>query len=136
VLVVATSARRVAVNVGVGKDAAARALRRLVGAGVVRRRPQSSDAGGRFARSTYELHLGDAAPGPPRPTEPDTVGSPCPGPSDTDTAQPVPVSASSGTGTTKRSRQRDGRRAGRGLAHQLSFLDAGVDARKPSLEKT
>lgn len=123
-------------NVGIGKDAAARALRRLVGAGVLRRRPQRSGADGRFAHSTYELHLADAAPWPPRPAEPDTVQLPCTGPPDTGTDQPAPVSGLSVRETAKRSSARDGRRASRGLANQLPLLDAGVDARKPSLEAT
>ena len=55
--VVATSARRVAAHLGITKDTAARALRRLTAAGMVRRRPQATSAAGRFAPGTYELLL-------------------------------------------------------------------------------
>lgn len=87
----------------IGKDAAAQALRRLIGAGVLCRRPQGNDAAGRFAQSTYELHLAHPAPGPPRPADPDTVDHPCTGPADTEGDDPAPVSASSGTGNRRRS---------------------------------
>lgn len=47
-LVAATNVRRLAVNLGVSKDAAARALGRLLDAGVVVRLPASRQAGGTF----------------------------------------------------------------------------------------
>lgn len=73
VLVVAASARRVAADIGVGKDTAARALRRLMVAGVLSRRAQPTDEAGRFGRCLYELHF-DPRPLPlPRPRKADTV---------------------------------------------------------------
>lgn len=72
-LVVASSARRVAANMGIGKDTAARALRRLAAAQVLRRRPQGSDDDGRFSRGGYELHL-DQWQLPPSPAETDAAG--------------------------------------------------------------
>ncbi len=45
----ATSARRIAAQLGISKDTAARALRRRTAAAIVRRRPQATSAGGRFA---------------------------------------------------------------------------------------
>ena len=53
--VVATSARRVGAHLGITKDTAARALRRLIAAGVVRRRPQGAGVAGRFTSGSYEL---------------------------------------------------------------------------------
>jgi len=55
--VVATSARRVAAHLGIGKNTAARALARLSAAGLLRRRPQGANADGRFTCGTYELCL-------------------------------------------------------------------------------
>ena len=69
--VVATSARRVAAHLGITKDTAARALRRLAAAGIVRRRPQATSAAGRFGAGTYELLL--APPTTPRRPNRDTV---------------------------------------------------------------
>ncbi len=69
--VVATSARRVASHLGITKDTAARALRRLTAAGIVRRRPQATSTAGRFAPGTYELLL-DLPTAPRRPNR-DTV---------------------------------------------------------------
>ncbi len=70
--VAATSARRIAAQLGITKDTAARALRRLTAAAVVRRRPQATGAGGRFGRGTYELLL--LSPIAPRRPNRDTVG--------------------------------------------------------------
>lgn len=57
IVVAATCARRVAANLGIGKETAARALRRLTAAGVLRRRPQGAGAAGQFMPGTYEVHL-------------------------------------------------------------------------------
>lgn len=55
-LVAQTSARSIAEAVSVSKDTAAGALRRLVDAGLVERRPQCR-TGGRFGSGGYVLHL-------------------------------------------------------------------------------
>lgn len=55
-LVARTSARSIAEAVSVSKDTAAGALRRLVDAGLVERRPQCR-TGGRFGSGGYVLHL-------------------------------------------------------------------------------
>ncbi len=128
-LVVAASARRVAVNVGIGKDAAARALRRLIGAGVLRRRPQGSDAAGRFGPCICELHLAHAWP--PRPADGDTVGHP--GAGGPDTANNLAAaSLASDTDAARGVSRRRGRGAARSLGDQLSLLDAAPDARTVS----
>ncbi|MBW3651478.1 MAG: helix-turn-helix domain-containing protein [Actinobacteria bacterium] len=70
-LVAATNVRRIAANLGMSKDTAARALGRLVDAGLVVRHCRRG-AGGHFVRSLYELRL-----------DPDagvTVVAPTPGP--------------------------------------------------------
>ena len=84
-LVAATNVRRIAANLGVSKDTAARALGRLVDAGLVVRHCRRG-ASGEFVHSIYELRLnpGDgitvvaAAPGPlsPCPVLGDTVTGP------------------------------------------------------------
>jgi hypothetical protein len=107
VATVNTSARCVAAHVGIGKDAAARALRSLIAASLICRLPQSCDSGGRFARGSYEL----------RPT-----AAPCP----SDTDPPVdrrvrrpPLSTAT--------RRRTGRRPGAPETRQLSLLDEPRD---------
>ena len=70
--VVATSARRVAAHLGIAKDTAARALRRLSAAGIVRRCPQGTSVTGHFTRGSYELLLVRGTGTPCRPDE-DTV---------------------------------------------------------------
>jgi DNA-binding transcriptional ArsR family regulator len=94
-LVAATNVRRIAADLGISKDTAARALGRLVGAGLVARHCRRG-AGGHFVRSLYELRREPGggvavvvapAPGP---------RSPCPvlGDTATDTAtdaQPGPA---------------------------------------------
>ena len=108
VLVVVTSARRAGANVGIGKDAAARALRRLIAAGVLRRRPQGTDDAGRFSRGTYELRLQRELPPLPCPSEVVTVPDPCPGNNDTE-RNPAAVSAPSTTAGRPRSSRRNTR---------------------------
>jgi DNA-binding transcriptional ArsR family regulator len=54
-LPILASARSLAVAVGIGKDAAARGLRRLTEAGLVRREDHRDPGRGRFARSVYVL---------------------------------------------------------------------------------
>ena len=86
-LVAATNVRRIAANLGISKDTAARALARLVDAGLVVRHCRRG-AGGHFVRSRYELRLdpGDGitavvtAPGrtSPCPVVGDTVTGPAP----------------------------------------------------------
>ncbi|MBW3547437.1 MAG: helix-turn-helix domain-containing protein [Actinobacteria bacterium] len=76
-LVAATNVRRIAGDLGISKDTAARALSRLVDAGLVVRHCRRG-AGGHFVRSLYELRL-----------DPDagvTVVAPSPGPT-----SPCPV---------------------------------------------
>lgn len=74
-LVARTSARALGEAVSVSKDTAAGALRRLVDAGLIERRPQHR-AGGRFGAGGYVLHLplglataprSAEAPPPPKP---------------------------------------------------------------------
>ena len=55
-LVAATNVRRIAANLGVSKDTAARALARLIDAGLIVRHCRRG-AGGEFAHSLYEVHL-------------------------------------------------------------------------------
>jgi hypothetical protein len=73
--VVATSARKVGAHLGITKDTAARALRRLIAAGVVRRRPQGAGVAGRFTSGSYELHLPFPLTATPCRPDEDTVGS-------------------------------------------------------------
>jgi hypothetical protein len=73
--VVATSARRVGAHLGISKDTAARALRRLIAAGVVRRRPQDAGIAGRFTSGSYELRVPLPLPATPCRPDEDTVGS-------------------------------------------------------------
>jgi DNA-binding transcriptional MocR family regulator len=55
-LVVATSVRRLATQLGLSKDTVARALSQLIEADLVGRLPVSRDAAGRFGRGGYQLH--------------------------------------------------------------------------------
>ena len=52
-LVAATNVRRLSANVGVSKDAAARALRRLLACGAIVRLPAPRQAGGTFGPIAY-----------------------------------------------------------------------------------
>lgn len=56
-MVVETHVRRIAEGVGISKDTAARALRRLIALGVVTRRSGRDRESGCFGRSVYLLHL-------------------------------------------------------------------------------
>ncbi len=86
-LVTPTNVRRIAGDLGISKDTAARALSRLVDAGLVVRRCRRG-AGGHFVRSLYELRLDPGGgvtvvaptPGPtsPCPVLGDTVAGPAP----------------------------------------------------------
>jgi len=128
VLLVAASARRVAVNLGISKDAAARALRRLISAGVLRRRPQGSDAAGRFGPCICELHLGQALIWQ-RPTDRDTVDHRGAGVADTGRKS---ASLASDTDARRGASRRRGRGLARALGDQLSLLEAADDARAAS----
>lgn len=77
VVVVRTSARRVAENLGIGKDTAARALLRLSASGLTRRRRQEIDGRGRFAATTYELQFAPGMSPFPRPGQAATVERSC-----------------------------------------------------------
>lgn len=55
-LVAATNVRRIAANLGISKDTAARALRRLAEAGLLERQSHRGDTG-EFAASAYVMHL-------------------------------------------------------------------------------
>jgi DNA-binding transcriptional ArsR family regulator len=54
-LVVSTNVRQLALNLGLSKDAVARALRRLLDTGLVVRRPNGRSAGGTFGPGVYVL---------------------------------------------------------------------------------
>lgn len=56
-MVVETHVRRIAAEVGISKDSAARALRRLIAQGFVTRRSARDPGSGCFGRSVYVLHL-------------------------------------------------------------------------------
>jgi hypothetical protein len=85
-LVAATNVRRIADHLGISKDTAARALGRLVDAGLVGRE-SSPRQSGRFPTSAYVVYLGDAS------TEITLLGAhrcpadPCPVVADTDAAR-------------------------------------------------
>ena len=78
-LVAATNVRRIASNLGVTKDTAARALARLIVEGLVRRAPQRRQRGGCFAAVAYAVVLPDGVrvrgveTVAPRPTTTDTA---------------------------------------------------------------
>lgn len=55
--VVATNVRRIAADVGISKDTAARALRRLITAELVTRAPSGRGERGEFATVSYQLHV-------------------------------------------------------------------------------
>jgi hypothetical protein len=55
-LMVETGVRRIAESVGISKDSAARAVRRLIAEGVVTRRDGRDPDSGCFGRSVYVLH--------------------------------------------------------------------------------
>lgn len=55
-LVVVSNVRRLAANLGLSKDTCARALGRLIDAGLVERMDGGRGAGGRFSRGCYVLH--------------------------------------------------------------------------------
>jgi hypothetical protein len=91
-LVAATNVRRIADHLGISKDTAARALGRLVDAGLVVRHCRRG-AGGHFVRSLYEVRRqpggGVTVVAPtPCPT------SPCPVLGDTVAGRPAPLAAS------------------------------------------
>ena len=56
-MVVETHVRRIADGVGISKDSAARAVRRLIAHGVVSRSSGRDPGSGCFGRSAYALHL-------------------------------------------------------------------------------
>lgn len=132
VVVVTASARQVAANVGIGKDAAARALRRLIAAGVLKRRPQATDDAGRFDRCAYEIHFKFRHPSQPHPPKLDTAPVPGTGIGDTESGS-LPVSALPATGVRHSSPRRRTRVANQGHGDQLSLLqpssNAGAEAR-------
>ncbi len=125
-LMAATNVRRIAGDLGVSKDTAARALARLVDAGlVVRHRRRGAGAG--FVHSRYELRLdpGDGitvvvpAPGPP---------SPCPVVGDTVTGP-----ARSAASGVKQCARPDGTGPGprRSRPGQEALFDLSTDATEP-----
>ncbi|MCA1673649.1 MAG: hypothetical protein LC799_16095 [Actinobacteria bacterium] len=118
--VAAASARRVAAHLGIAKDTAARALRRLTAAGILRRRPQGASPAGQFTRGTYEVHLpGNATPGPCPPIE-DTVLRPRPESADTENA---PMSVAPAVATRSAPPGRRTRRTMGPSSAQLSLLE-------------
>jgi len=117
--VVATSARLVAAHLGIAKDTAARALRRLSAAGILRRRPQGTSPAGRFAAGTYELHLPLHGTSVPCPASEDTVSRTRPERVETGSlATPVSIPAATVSAPTRPRH----RRIAPGSA-QLSLLD-------------
>src|SRR4051794_19916617 len=52
-----TSVRRLANNLGIGKDTAARALTRLAASGLIERMEQQHDANGRFSIVGYRIRV-------------------------------------------------------------------------------
>jgi DNA-binding transcriptional MocR family regulator len=129
--VAATCARQVAANLGIGKDTAARALRRLTAAGVLRRRTQGASATGRFTRGTYEVHLSCSPTLTPCRDSADTVRKARPEIVDTE-GEVVPVSFAAATVRTP-ARHRAGVTAGRDPS-QLSLLDALLDVDAAEME--
>lgn len=124
-LVVATSVRRVAAHLGVGKDTAARALRRLTSVGLLERRPQGADRAGRFGAGRYELRLVPMTPVAPCPPGADAArgGRPTAVDAESDT---VPASGSADTVALSTSSRRRRRTTGRAEAAQLSLLDVAL----------
>ncbi len=126
-LLAATNVRRIAANLGVSKDTAARAVSRLVDAGLVVRHCRRG-AGGEFRHSRYEVRIdpggGVTVVAPtPGPT------SPCPVLGDTVAGQPAP-SATSGP---KQCARPDGTDPGprRSRPGQEALFDLGTDATEP-----
>jgi len=120
VQVVATSSRLIAAHLGIAKDTAARALRRLSAAGILCRRPQGTSAAGRFSAGTYELHLPSHLTLIPCPADEDTAGPPRPERVDT-ASMAVPVSLPEAT-VSALPRRRNRPTVADGPA-QLSLLD-------------
>jgi hypothetical protein len=132
-MVVRTSARRVAEHLGIGKDTAARALLRLSAAGLTRRRRQETDGRGRFAGTTYELQSVPGMTVQPCPDKADTVERPCLEHTDTEShsssvsVRPVTVVS---TPSRRRRRSPAAVRTNAAEADQLCLLDPrtlGVD---------
>ncbi len=122
--VAATSARRVGDHLGIAKDTAARALRRLTAAGILRRRPQVAGPAGQFTRGTYEVHLPGSVTPAPCPAFEDTVRRAPPKSVDTESA-PMPVASAVATPSASarpRTRKTMGPRSA-----QLSLLDPVPD---------
>lgn len=108
--VVTTSARLVAAHLGIAKDTAASALRRLGAAGILRRRPQGTSPAGQFTAG--ELHLAYSVPRGPCPSSQDTAER-------ARKAMPVAVPAATVTAPTRRR----SRATIEGSPAQLSLLD-------------
>ena len=127
--VVTTSARRVAAHLGVGKDTAARALRRLVSIGLLERSPQSAGPAGRFGTGSYELRVVPPMATGPCPSNEDTVraGGVQAVDANSDTVT-VSLLASPGTVEAGVGPRRRSRATGRAEAGQLSLLDASAGA--------
>ena len=118
--VAATSARRVSTHLGITKDTAARALRRLTAAGILCRRPQGASSAGQFSRGTYEVHLPGSVTRAPCPPSEDTVFRARLESADTDNA-PMPVALAAATRSAS-ARRRTRKTMGPSSA-QLSLLD-------------
>ena len=120
--VVATSARRVAAHLGIGKDTAARALGKLSAAGLLRRRPQGANAAGRFTCGAYELRPASSLAMTPCRSGADTVLRP---PSESGASGDLPsVSPTAATGVVGSTSRRRRPRATVGpQPGQLSLLE-------------
>ena len=123
--VVTTSARQVATHLGVGKDTAARALRRLAAIGLVERRPQRPDPGGRFGPGSYELRVAAPMATSPCPRSQDTVRG---GGAAVDASDTVPASNSADTVSIDALPRRRRPAPGRSEAGQLSLLEIALDS--------
>jgi DNA-binding transcriptional ArsR family regulator len=126
-LVAATNVRRIAGDLDISKDTAARALSRLVDAGLVVRHCRRSP-GGHFVRSLYEVHLDpDAGVTVVAPTPCPT--SPCPVLGDTVAGRPAPSAASD----PKQCARPDGTGPGprRPRPGQEALFELGTDATEP-----
>ncbi len=131
-LVAATNVRRIAGDLGIGKDTAARALARLVDAGLVVRHCRRG-TGGQYDRSLYELRL-DSADGitvvVPAPVPP----SPCPVSTETDTETrrgPAPGAAVKEIGRPEPSDRGARRGQRRSRPGQEALFELGTDATEP-----
>lgn len=133
-VVVRTSARRVAEHLGIGKDTAARALLRLSAAGLTRRRTQEIDGRGRFAPIAYELKSVPGISVAPRPANADTVERSCLEDRDTQSHSSSvsgPPATVVSTPTRRRRATRTATRINAAEADQLCLLDPrtiGVDS--------